>query len=480
MFDNTLLLTDTYKMGHMEQYPDDTEFVYSYLEARKPGHRVVFFGLQYLIKRYLTQPITSENVLEFVHYYERILGKIPTSILKKLMDLANLGYWPIEIKAIAEGSIVDSGNALLTIRNTKPGFYWCVGFLESLILKVWYPCTVATCAYSYWQLVMLYAKETCDNFDHVRFQSHDFGYRGVSSEESAAIAASAFLMCFVGSDTVIANKFIEQYYIPDSPDTPIGLSVPASEHSVMCSYGREGELEAFRHMLKTYPTGVVSIVSDTYNLWNVLENYTDALRDEILGRDGKVVFRPDSGDPVNIICGDADAPEGSPEYKGALEILWEKFDGSVNDKGYKVLNPKVGLIYGDGMYFERFHKMLHRMEMMGFASSNLVIGVGGIMLQNHSRDEFSFALKATHIQRSGSPINIFKDPITDPGKKSKCGLMQVVRGHCGQYVTHDQVTPEQEVDSLLKPVFRDGESLSFYALEDIRETIQYEGRPMTR
>jgi nicotinamide phosphoribosyltransferase len=471
MLDNTLLLTDVYKMGHLEQYPDDTEEVYSYLEARKPGEKTVFFGLQYLLAEYLARPITRDNVEEFLEYYRSILGTVPKTTGSKLYALAGLGYWPLQIKAVPEGTVLDSKNVLMTIRNTVPGFHWCVGFLESMLLKVWNPCTVATCSLKYRQLVEEYAHQTCDDLNHIPFQVHDFGYRGVSSEESAAIAGGSHLLNFYGSDNIMANKFINKYYAPVLARTTLGLSVPASEHSVMCSYGRENELEAFRHMLRTYPTGIVSIVSDTYDLWNVLEKFTEELKDEILNRDGKVVFRPDSGEPEDIICGNIGAEPGSSEYKGALNILWEKFGGTINTKGYKVLNPKVGLIYGDGMYYERFGKVLSTMAKEGFASSNLVIGVGGILLQNHSRDEFGYALKATRIIRSGSKVNIYKDPVTDPGKRSKKGLMQLIKDE-GIYMTLDERTERQEGLGELVTVFKNGEIFESYSIEEVRANLE--------
>lgn len=478
MLDNVLLMTDVYKMSHMSCYPPDTEEVYSYLEARKLDENkqpipMVFFGLQYLLKEYLSRPITHSHAAEFLEYYKQILGPVPDSIRQNIFSLAELGYWPVEIKAVAEGTVIGTGNALMTIQNTIPGFHWCVGFLESLLLKVWNPCTVATCSLKYKELVESYAAATCDNNNHIPYQVHDFGYRGVSSEESAMVAGGAHLLNFVGSDTITANKFILEYYTPNNKRTVLGKSVPASEHSVMCSYGRENELEAFRHMLLTNPTGIVSIVSDTYDLWNVLENFTEELKEDILNRDGKVVFRPDSGEPIDIICGNTSASMSSPEGKGALQILWDKFGGTINSKGFKVLNPKVGLIYGDGMHYERFKDMLAMMRASGFASSNLVIGVGGILLQNHNRDELGFALKATRIVRSRVPINIFKDPITDPGKRSKRGLMTLhkrkppIQG----FWTEDEVSEEREEDGELIPVFSNGVILKKYSIEEVRANL---------
>jgi nicotinamide phosphoribosyltransferase len=309
-----------------------------------------------------------------------------------------------------------------------------------------------------------YAAETCTSNAHVDWQTHDFGYRGCSSEETAALSGAAHLINFRGTDTVPAVAFLKKEY--DAKGL-IGASVPASEHSVMCSYGREGELEAFRSMLSINPTGIVSIVSDTYDYFNVLTNTTETLREEILGRDGKVVFRPDSGDPEKIICGDPDAPEGSPERKGSLVILAEKFGTTTNEKGFKELNPKVGLIYGDGMYFERFKRILANMKSMGFASSNLVIGVGGLLLQQHSRDDMGFAIKATQATVNGEVRDLIKDPATDPDKRSLSGLLRLDLIE-GKFVTTAGVSVEEEKGGLLEPVFYNGVILRKYSLDEVR------------
>ena len=463
---NPLLLTDVYKMGHMEQYPADTVEVYSYLEARKPNQKVTFFGLQYILIEYLSKPIKLRYGEEFLYFYEEILGKASEDVKNKIKALCELGYWPLEIKAVPEGTNIESKNILLSIKNTHPDFYWCVGFVESLLLKVWYPSTVATASKKYYDLVTKYADLTCDDRNHIPFQVHDFGYRGVSSEESAMMAGAAHLIKFSGSDTVPANWFLNEYY--QAKGVTKGLSVPASEHSVMCSYGREGEYKAFDRMLELYPEGIVSIVSDTYDYYKILTDWATANKERIMKRNGKVVFRPDSGDPETVICGTGE-PVNTPYDNGSLETLWNIFGGTENSKGYRVLDSHVGLIYGDGMYYERFEKILEHIKNEGFATSNLVIGVGGILLQNHNRDEFSFSLKATRIVRKdGQHVEIYKDPATDPSKKSKRGLMRLYRGENG-YVTRDQVSDEEEAgDTELKTVFKDGKCLQQYSLQEIR------------
>jgi len=469
---NTLLLTDVYKLGHMEQYPEGTEYTYSYLQARtaKELPKTVFFGLQYYLEEYLSKPITHADADEFLAVRESVLGPTPEGVKTRIRDLADLGFWPLSIKAVPEGEVMPVQNVLMTITNTIPGFGWCVGYVESLLLKVWNTTTVASYSLKLRELVTSYALRTCDNMAHLPFQVHDFGYRGVSSEETAGLSGAAHLLNFYGSDTVPAVPFLMKYY---DATWPIALSVPATEHSVMCSYTKSGELKAFERMLELYPSGIVSIVSDTYDLWNVLTNYARSLRLRIKERDGKVVFRPDSGDPVKIICGDPAAPVGSPAYKGALELLGDTFGTTVNEKGYNVLDPHVGLIYGDGFFFNRFDEVLKRMQDQGWASSNLVVGIGGLLLQAHSRDELGFAIKATEGIINGKRVELFKDPVTDKKKRSHMGLLKLHKYGRGAYFTADHQSPEAEAsaDNYLVHVFKDGEVLRRYSLDEVRQRI---------
>ena len=471
--ENIFLATDVYKMGHMEQYPKGTTKVYSYLTARndKVLPKVVFFGLQYYLKKYLSVVPTQAMVDEFLQYRKEILGmEAPQSIVDKLNSLVQLGYIPLEIKAVDEGTVLPVKNALMTITNTHPDFYWCVGFFESLLLKVWNTCTVASYDLKLKELCKKFSTETCDNDGHLPFQIHDFGYRGCSSEETAGLSGAAHLINFLGTDTVPAIKLIKEYY--DGSTGPIGLSVPATEHSVMCAFGESNEFEAFTNLLELYPTGIVSVVSDTYNLWNVLNSFTDRLKDKILARNGKIVFRPDSGDPEKIICGDPTAPVGSPEYQGALRILAEKFGTTTNAKGYKLLNDKVGLIYGDGMYFERVERIFANLREMGFATSNVVFGIGGLLLQQHSRDEQGFAIKATYAEVNGKVRELLKDPVTDPGKKSHKGLAQLYWDVAdSRYKTKDQCTWGEEASGCLTTVFKDGNITKKVTFDQIRKRV---------
>jgi nicotinamide phosphoribosyltransferase len=309
------------------------------------------------------------------------------------------------------------------------------------------------------------------------FQVHDFGYRSDSSEEGAAISGVAHLLSFLGSDNVPALPCAIAYYQATIHGEPIMLSVPASEHSVMCSFGREDEIGAFKHMLKLYPDGIVSIVSDTFDIYRVLTEFAELLKDAILARNGKVVFRPDSGNPEHIICGNPDAAVGSNEWKGAIRLLDEKFGSTVNSKGFRVLNPKVGLIYGDGMYLERYQCILQRLKEMGYAASNLVIGVGAV-LRNYGRDTLGFAIKATYVEVNDQPRAIEKDPITDRKKKSHKGLLSLLQED-GHFITIDQCNIEQEANSLLQTVYKDGRIIKQTSLSDIRKLIKKQEKTRT-
>lgn len=470
---NFLLCTDVYKVGHMSQYPQGTTKIYSYLVARsdKKLPTSVFFGLQYYIKEFLSTKVTKEMVDEFLTYRKEILGtEAPEDMKNRLNGLVELGYLPLKIKAVEEGTVLPVKNVLMTITNTHPDHYWLVGFVESMLLKVWNTTTVASYSKTLKDLCADFSSTTCDDNGHLSFQVHDFGYRGCSSEETAAISGAAHLINFLGTDTIPAIKIVKEYY--GGSAGPIGLSVPASEHSVMCSFGQENELGAFKNMLALYPSGIVSIVSDTYNLWNVLTNFVDTLKPEILARDGKVVFRPDSGDPEKIICGDPSAPAGSPENLGCLRILDQQFGSTVNSKGFKVLNPKVGLIYGDGMYFERFKRILCNMQEMGYAASNLVIGVGGLLLQQHSRDDMGFAVKATYAEVNGEVRELLKDPVTDHGKKSHKGLLTLTKNSNGEFVTKDGCTWAEEATGLLETVYENGVLVKEITFDKIRQNAK--------
>lgn len=483
-----VLLKDGYKVGHKFQYPDHTTLVYSNLTPRRSRiegvDEVVFFGLQYFIKEYLIHQFNQQffNLPkeQVMHAYKRrienYLGKDAISY-DHIEALHDLGYLPLEIKAIPEGSLVPMKVAIFTIKNTLPEFFWLTNMLETLVSAItWKPSTSATTAFSYLRTFTQYASETVGN-DHsfIPWQGHDFSFRGMSGVEDAIMSGAGHLLCFAGTDTIPAIDFLEQYYNANCETELVGGSVAATEHSVMCMGTQNGEIDTFIRLIRdVYPSGIVSIVSDTWDFWQVITEFLPELKSMILARNGKVVIRPDSGDPVKIIVGDSDAEPGSPAYKGAIECMWEIFGGTTTPKGYKLLDSHIGLIYGDSITPDRQEQILEGLKAKGFASYNVVLGIGSFTYEYVTRDTFGFAMKATYGEVDGKGLAIFKDPKTDNGtKKSARGLLKVTRNEkSGKLEMEDDVTWEEEGQSLLKTVFLDGKLTVDQSLADIRALVK--------
>lgn len=477
---NPLLYTDGYKVDHRRQYPDKTTLVYSNWTPRKSRisgiDEVVFFGLQYFIKKYViedfNQNFFQQPKEEISRRYSRrinnYLGENKVGV-KHIEALHDLGYLPIVIKALPEGVSVPIRVPMLTMYNTKPEFFWLTNYFETLLsTTLWMPCNSATIAKQYRTILDQYADETSSIPEFVDWQGHDFSMRGMAGLESAVLSASGHLLSFTGTDTIPSIDFLEEYYNADSDQEFIGGSVAATEHSVMCMGTNNGEQETFKRLItEVYPNGIVSIVSDTWDLWKVLTEYLPNLKEEVLQRDGKVVIRPDSGDPVDIICGN---PNGTSEVerKGVIQLLWETFGGITNEKGYKELDSHIGAIYGDSITIERATQICERLKQKGFASTNVVLGIGSFTYQYNTRDTFGFAMKATYGEVNGQGREIYKDPITDDGtKKSAKGLIQIVKKN-GRYELKDQVSWEEEQQGELREVYRDGRLLVNQKLSDIR------------
>lgn len=481
--------TDFYKTGHYAQYPENTEFVYSNFTCRSDryltravvnslDHKVVMFGLQYVIKSLLID-IWNKNFFkrpeeEVVARYQRrmdlALGAEAVDT-DHIRELHKLGYLPIRIKAIPEGSRVNIRVPLFTITNTVSGFGWLTNYLEtSISAELWQIVTSATTAYEYRKLFDHYADITGGDKTFVPWQGHDFSARGMVGLEGGAASGAGHLMSFTGTDTILALDFLEQYYLGEADF--LGGSVPATEHSVMCMGGRDDEIGTFKRLItEVYPKGIVSIVSDTWDFWDVIRKFTRVLRKEILARDGKVVFRPDSGDPVKIIVGDPLAPPDSPAFRGAVECLWDEFGGTLTKSGYKQLDSHVGLIYGDSISIERAEAILEGLKKKGFASTNIVLGIGSYTYQHVTRDTLGTAIKATWGQVDGEARDLFKQPKTDDGmKNSACGLLRVEREH-GNYVLYDKQTPEQEQKGRLTTVFEDGRLVLNQSVAEIRTRL---------
>ncbi|MBE7209991.1 MAG: nicotinate phosphoribosyltransferase [Gluconacetobacter diazotrophicus] len=501
---------DFYKTGHHRMLPAGTEHIYSNLTPRADGmarqladtdHRMVFFGLQRFIAEFL---IDQWNETFFrrpeAEVIEQLRRRIDGAIGPGSADvdgfraLHRLGYLPIRIKALPEGSRVPLRVPALTVVNTHPGFPWLTNYLESVLLAdLWKPCVNASLAFEFRRMLQRAAMRTVGDTGFVPFQGHDFSMRGMSGHVDAANSGVAHLTCFVGTDTVAAIDVAERFYGDHGGDQNsngaegerfgsapkvIGVSVPATEHMVMCIDGQEHEFETYRRLIQdVHPRGLISIVSDTWDYFQVLDDYTRRLREVILAREpdaagfAKVVFRPDSGDPARIICGDPDAPENSPQRKGSAEILWDIFGGTRTAKGYRLLHERVGLIYGDAITLERAEAIIVGLEARGFASTNVVFGIGSFSYQLVMRDSFGMAVKATWAQVDGAGRILMKDPRTAAGaKRSAAGLLRVEEEN-GSFVLHDRQTPEQERGGALRPVFEDGRLLVRDSLRTIRARL---------
>ena len=477
---NPLLLTDGYKVDHRRQYPNGTTLVYSNWTPRKSRiedvEEVVFFGLQYFIKKYILADFENyffkqpkeKVVKEYSRRINNYLGENQVGT-KHIEDLHDLGYIPMVFKALPEGSAVPIRVPMFTMYNTKPEFFWLTNYFETLLSAViWMPSTSATIAKQYRKVLDRFALETSSVPEFVDWQGHDFSMRGMAGIDAGLSSSAGHLLSFTGTDTIPAIDFLEQYYNANSDTELIGGSVAATEHSVMCMGTTEGELETFRRLIcEVYPKGILSIVSDTWDLWKVLTEYLPQLKEEITNREGKVVIRPDSGDPVDILCGNANG-KNIQEQKGVIELLWDCFGGATNSKGFKELIPQIGAIYGDSITIERATQICERLKAKGFASTNVVLGIGSYTYQYNTRDTFGFAMKATYGEVNGEGREIFKDPITDDGtKKSAKGLMKIEIKN-GKYALVDQVNWETESTGELVEVFRDGKLFVDQTLSDIR------------
>lgn len=558
MFKQTALTScDSYKLSHAEQYPPGTTKVYSNFTPRSLNHlnvpsryndgKISFVGLQLFLKE--LKEVWDETFFkldidsvckEFEEFVAPFCGPNGFNVTR-LRELHSIGYLPITIKALKEGSRVPAGVPVLTITNTVPEAYWLPNFLESwMSAAMWKSSTSATISAVYRKIIDVYAEETGGNAEFVSWQGHDFSTRGMSGIVDSAYSGVGHLAYFTGSDNIPAVKAIKDVY----GCSFIAGSVPATEHSVMCAGGKESEIETFRRLIKTYPSGVVSIVSDTWDFWNVITNIAAELKDDILARTpdalglAKVVFRPDSGDPVEIICGTRilranseeravddmvfevgrETPHGecgayevsdifningefrkitvqidwnrydkqyyyidgyevisnvkvdlSPQEKGAIECLADIFGTTTNEKGFKTLNQRVGLIYGDSITPQRADEILLRLKEKGFASDNVVFGIGSYTYQYNTRDTLGFAMKATYVEINGEGMKIFKDPKTDSGtKKSAKGLLRVINKD-GKLVLEDGISEELENTGELQVVFHNGELVNPMSFDDVRK-----------
>lgn len=451
---NLVLQTDSYKFTHWKQYPPGTQHVYSYLESRGGMFpQTLFFGLQYYLTKYLQGSVVNEDdVREAQQFVDRHIGPGMFNTDGWLHIVRNRGgKLPVEIRAVPEGSSVDVQNVLMTIENTDPRCYWLPNYLETLLLKVWYPITVATLSHAI-RKVILASLERSGDPALVDFKLHDFGYRGVSSEETAGIGAAAHLVNFKGTDTVAGIRVLQQFYQSTEME---GFSIPAAEHSTITAWGRENEVRAYDNMLTQFPAGLVAVVSDSYNVYEACEKlWGEALRDKVLARQGTLVVRPDSGKPREVVL-------------KVLEILGSKFGYETNVKGYRVLNPKIRVIQGDGVNYWTIQDTLTAMNRAGWSADNITFGMGGALLQQLNRDTQQFAFKCSSITVNGEDHDVFKDPVEGHDKASKRGRLALRRKN-GRWSTARVKRGVEDPDDRLRLVFRDGEVLVTESVEEIR------------
>ena len=459
--DNIILMSDSYKFSHHLQLQPKTTNTYSYFESR--GGRfpaTTFFGLQYYIKKYLVGRVVTQEKIEEAQSYvdphfgiKRIFNREGWELIANKFD----GKLPVIIKSVLEGTTVPYSNVLVTIELTEEAqatgqLAWLVNFLETLLVEIWYPITVATLSREIKKVISDYLTVT-GGIEGVNFKLHDFGFRGVSSPESAAIGGAAHLINFLGTDTMVANVLARKFY----GEHMAGFSIPASEHSTITSWGKAREAQAMANMLEQFKDcPLVACVSDSYDIFNACANiWGDVLKEKVLNHNGTLVIRPDSGDPENVIA-------------KVMDILGAKFGYENNRQGYKVLNPHVRVIQGDGVNYDSIKAILQRMKVNGWSAANIAFGMGGALLQKLDRDTQRFAFKCSETTVDGESIEVYKDPITDKGKRSKSGRLRLVKvGNTGEYTTLPEGV-SVETDHLVE-VFRGGELLIDQKMSEIRE-----------
>ncbi|OBX07312.1 nicotinate phosphoribosyltransferase [Gallibacterium salpingitidis] len=459
---NIILMSDSYKYSHSAQYPDNMTYMHHYIESRGGRYGYTqFFGLQYYLKKYLCQPIT-QTMIDESEEIMRMHGLPFDRVNWQYILDAHQGYLPLKIRAVPEGSLVNNHNVLLTVENTDEKCAWLVSFFETLLLKIWYPCTVATLSHSYQRICRKFLQETADSLDSLPFMLHDFGYRGVSSEESASIGGAAHLINFKGTDNVSALLFMRQYYAAEMA----GFSVPAAEHSTITSWSKAREVAAYENLLDKYQDSVISIVVDSYDYYNAIGNiFCKQLAEKVKQRKYPLVVRPDSGDAItNVLF--------------ACEKLAEAFGTTTNKKGYLVLN-NVRVLQGDGINENSTWDLLKALQDNQYSVENLILGCGGSLLQGNlstsiNRDTHRFAMKCSCVITDGKLVDVYKAPITDKGKVSKKGRLDLIwEGEKYKTVNIDHLPLNQyHENSMMQTVFENGKLLVDWSLADVQQNAQ--------
>ncbi len=458
---NFLLRTDSYKFTHWKQYPPRTARIYSYFESRGGMFsNTVFFGLQYYLKAYLQGArFTLADIDEADEFCRQHFG---SPLFNRAgwtrMYEKHSGRLPVRIKAVPEGTPVQTHNVLISIENTDPEFPWLPNYLETMLVKVWYPITVATLSREIKKIIKGFLERTGDP-SLLPFKLHDFGYRGVSSEETAGLGAAAHLLNFRGTDTVAGIVLLRDYYRAQGMS---GFSIPASEHSTITAWGKEHEADAFRNMLTAFPDGLVACVSDSYDIYHACEKlWGELLKPDVVHRNGTLVIRPDSGDPIQVL-------------PRVFEILGAKFGYVTNAKGYRVLPPFVRVIQGDGVNMFTIQNMLLQLaKFHGWSADNIAFGMGGALLQQLNRDTQKFAFKCSAAEIGGAWSPVYKTPVTDPGKNSKYGRLVLTEPRPGEFHTIENVQDDSRAsEDRLVVVFENGELTADYDLDSIRQRAE--------
>ncbi len=454
---NIIELSDSYKVSQYCILPDDTQSVYSYLESRGGQHPATgFFSLQYMLKKYMAgQVVTSRKLASSKSLFLQHFGNniINEAGWQYIIDRHN-GNLPVEIKAVPEGTIVPTHNVLMTVENTDPKCAWLTNYLETILVQQWAPATVQGNSYFCKQRLLEYLEKTGTPGD-IHFKLHDFGFRGVSSIETAKLLGSAHLLNFMGTDTLIALRFLIDHY---KADGAVGFSIPATEHSLMTIRGEDGELMQMARLLEKYPTGLVACVSDSYDIMRAVTNYWPSLRDKIMGRDGVLVVRPDSGNPVEIL-------------RDVILALMDSFGYEKNEKGYKVLDSHIRTIQGDGINYDSQGEILEEVTNSRnlISVDNFAFGSGGGLLQAFDRDSQRFAFKCCATQYGDTWYDVWKDPITDHGKVSKRGRLKLIKENS----TFKTVRQEESGTDILQTVFKNGVLYNELTLDQCRVNANF-------
>lgn len=455
---NLCLEVDSYKTSHHKMYPNNMTGMYSYFECRQGSKwtETVFFGLQYYMKEYLQGvTVTKEDVEEAKIFVDEHIGPnvFPYNGWMRVVNVYG-GKLPVRIKAVAEGSVITKGNALMSIESIDPEIPWIVNWLETLLVRIWYTCAVSTLCRENKKIIAKYRAET-GGLPGLDFAFLDFGARGGSSSESVDLAGMSHLLSWKGSDTMQAVKCARKYY---NTKAMLAWSAKASEHSTVTSWGRNGEAEMVSNAIEKYPDGILSMVSDSYDIFNMAGNILgQELKDKILARNGLFVVRPDSGNPVKLL----------PELIG---ILGDHFGLRKNAEGYLVLNDKIRVLHGDGIKYETIPGILEELKKCGYSAENLTLGSGGGIHAGVTRDTLACAFKCSEVTVNGERRDVFKDPITDTGKTSKKGHLALIKDETGFHTIREEELNGRK--DLLETVFENGEIIKEYTFEEAKENAK--------